>query len=166
MYKAGMIMDDGIEFTDKCLLYWNHLLPRRWKSLLVDKWLCVGTNGLTSSARLLSLLAQSSACSSTVDSSVAGPCLRASAAETICCRWRTRMCLSERSRGVAHCQWSREGSSSLKRFKEHRSTWPSLICCEWDSVWSFNVLYILMCWNNMVNLVTSLTGCFPKKPWL
>lgn len=68
---------------------------------------------LTSSAIVLSLLAQSSACSSTKESSVSGPCFSVSAAAMICCRWRLRMCLSERSRGVAHCHWSRAGSSSL-----------------------------------------------------
>lgn len=68
---------------------------------------------LTSSARVLSLLAQSSACSRTNVSSVSGPCFRAKAAWTICCRCNVRMCLRERSRGVAHCHWSRDGSSWL-----------------------------------------------------
>lgn len=76
---------------------------------------------ITSSTIVLSLLAQSSACSNTVESSVASPCLRASAAATICCRCKVRMCLKLRSRGFAHCQCSREGSSSLEK-EETRSS--------------------------------------------
>lgn len=82
----------------------------------------------TSSVMVLSLLAQSSACSSIVESSVSGPCLRASAAAAICCRWRVRTCLSERSRGVAHCHWSSEGSSSLGKEseKDGKQTWQEM----------------------------------------
>lgn len=93
------------------LIWWKRFKSDWNKRTQSDK-------SLTSSAIVLSRLAQSSACSSTAESSVAGPCLKASAAATICCRWRVRTCLKERSRGVAHCHWSREGSSSLRRERE------------------------------------------------
>lgn len=67
---------------------------------------------------VLSLLAQSSVCSITVESSVAGPCFKAFAAATICCRWKARRRLREWSSGVAHCHFLREGSSSLKVKRE------------------------------------------------
>ncbi len=105
-----------------CVAYFSKPADVNISNSLLEKlvYQLVGNiiNTLTSSAMVLSLLAQSSACSSTVESSVAGPCFRASAAATICCRWRVRMCLNERSRGVAHCHWSRDGSSSLEKERE------------------------------------------------